>query len=197
LTNRSKSLGLAHNINNPYCHTFIIPALPKPNFIRNSPIVFCRREAGAMFGFMGTTLTLILMLATLALAAVWCIAILLRNRYTEHRRNVALRKLQEKVTQRESNSPRSFRAVSIIPARPSCKLVNRYSGTRYLTTEAPHLPLAGCRVQPCRCRYAHYDDRRVEDRRNPFGIDHVPIGIDSNRRARDRRRPRVQTLQYS
>lgn len=149
-----------------------------------------------MFGFMGTTLTLVLMLITLTLAIAGCIVILFRNRYIEYRHNAARQKLQQKLVQRE-NSTRTFHAVSILPARPSCKLVKRYTNTRYLTSDAPRLPLAGCRVQPCRCRYAHYQDRREEDRRNPFGIDHVPIGVGSNRRGGDRRRVRAFAFQYS
>jgi hypothetical protein len=150
-----------------------------------------------MNDFMSTNQTLILLITALILATVGYAIRLLQRRYIQQRRAAALRKLQGKLAQRESNNAPSFRAVTILPARPSCKLVKHYMGKRYLTAEAPHLPLAGCHVQPCRCRYAHHEDRRVEDRRNPFGIDHVPIGIDSNRRGRDRRRPHIAALQYS
>lgn len=104
-----------------------------------------------------------------------------------YRHQRARRKLQQKLELR-ANSPRTFRAVTIVPARPACKLVRRHMQTRYLTNEAPRLPLSGCHVGQCNCRYMHHEDRRVEDRRNPFGIDHVPMGVGDNRREQDRRR---------
>lgn len=107
--------------------------------------------------------------------------------FSEYRHQRARRKLQQKLELR-ANNPRSFHAVTIVPARPACKLVRRHIQTRYLTTEAPRLPLSGCHIEQCRCRYMHHEDRRVEDRRNPFGIDHVPMGVGDNRREQDRRR---------
>ncbi len=110
----------------------------------------------------------------------------LHKRMTEFRHQRALRKLQRKLMLRASD-PTNFHAVTIVPARPACKLVRRHLDTRYLTKEAPRLPLSGCRVEECRCRYMHHEDRRIEDRRNLFGIDHVPMGIGVNRREQDRR----------
>lgn len=113
----------------------------------------------------------------------------LHRRITEYRHQRALSKLQRKLMLR-ANDPRTFHAVTIVPARPCCKLVRRHGDTRYLTAEAPRLPLSGCRVAECRCRYMHHEDRRIEDRRNLFGIDHVPMGIGVNRREQDRRQRR-------
>jgi hypothetical protein len=110
----------------------------------------------------------------------------LHKHINEYRHQRALRKLQQKLILRASD-PQNFHAVTIVPARPSCKLVRRHCNTRYLTKEAPRLPLSGCRLEECRCRYMHHDDRRIEDRRNLFGIDHVPMGIGINRREQDRR----------
>lgn len=151
-----------------------------------------------MTGLMNSNLTYILLLAAVVLTICWLVFQKLQHRYGEYRRELAIRKMQEKRQQREaSTGGPSFRAVSIVPARPCCKLARRYASTRYLTAEAPHLPLAGCRMPNCHCRYEHHADRRVEDRRNPFGIDHVPIGIDDNRRRADRRRSRTPALQFS
>lgn len=60
-----------------------------------------------------------------------------------------------------------FRAVSIDPsAKNCCQAVTDQVGTRYLSHEAPHLPLDNCtQPQQCRCRYQHWEDRRHEDRR--------------------------------
>jgi hypothetical protein len=41
-------------------------------------------------------------------------------------------------------------------------------GTRFLSIEAPLLPLAGCSMSAkCRCSYQHHDDRRGLSRRTP------------------------------
>jgi hypothetical protein len=40
---------------------------------------------------------------------------------------------------------------------------------RFLSNEAPLLPLAGCTEKYCQCRYVHYDDRRDRDRRHIYG----------------------------
>jgi hypothetical protein len=39
---------------------------------------------------------------------------------------------------------------------------------RFLSSEAPLLPLAGCTEKTCQCRYVHYADRRERDRRHPY-----------------------------
>lgn len=60
-----------------------------------------------------------------------------------------------------------FHAVSI-KAGPSCRrTAETYAGRRYLSAEAPSLPLPTCDSRNCRCRYAHHDDRRAgADRRH-------------------------------
>jgi hypothetical protein len=148
--------------------------------------------------YTNSTLALLALGLILILAAGGYSSRVVQTRIAEYRRSQAMRKLQEKRLQR-AHAARSFHAVSIVPARPCCKLVRRYTSVRYLTADAPHLPLAGCRAPHCGCRSMHHEDRRIEDRRNPFGIDHVPIGMDTNRRGQDRRRahkPAAASLQH-
>jgi hypothetical protein len=59
-----------------------------------------------------------------------------------------------------------FHAVSI-KAGPTCeKTALQYGRTRYLSREAPTLPLPTCNPKGCTCRYLHHDDRRGgQDRR--------------------------------
>ena len=53
-----------------------------------------------------------------------------------------------------------YHAVSI-KAGPSCAETGvRYGGRRYLSREAPRLPLPTCDARTCRFRYVHHDDRR-------------------------------------
>jgi len=60
-----------------------------------------------------------------------------------------------------------FHAVSI-KAGPACvQTANRYSGRRFLSKEAPLIPLPTCDTKNCRCRYVHHEDRRAgSDRRH-------------------------------
>jgi hypothetical protein len=58
-----------------------------------------------------------------------------------------------------------WHAVSIVPCREACAAGQLAVGARYLSREAPNLPLAGCNAALCECRYTHHDDRRHEFRR--------------------------------
>ena len=60
---------------------------------------------------------------------------------------------------------RSFHAVEIIVGDDCCELVRRYTGKRYLSAEAPAVPLQGCDAAECMCRYIHHADRRKQQRR--------------------------------
>jgi hypothetical protein len=59
-----------------------------------------------------------------------------------------------------------YHAVSI-KAGPSCRQTQlQYGGRRFLSAEAPLLPLPTCDVSACKCQYVHHDDRRADsDRR--------------------------------
>jgi hypothetical protein len=60
-----------------------------------------------------------------------------------------------------------FHAVSVVPAEGCCSAVNSIKFQRFLSDEAPGLPLADCAAEDCRCRYIHHTDRRsgARDRR--------------------------------
>lgn len=60
----------------------------------------------------------------------------------------------------------SFHAVSVRDRTNSCPLAQALEGTRFLSREAPVLPLASCRNPECSCVYEHFDDRRDRDRRD-------------------------------
>lgn len=59
-----------------------------------------------------------------------------------------------------------YHAVAIVPALGCCKAATELKGRRFLSAEAPKIPLAACDAATCKCRFNHYDDRRDErDRR--------------------------------
>ncbi len=59
-----------------------------------------------------------------------------------------------------------FHAVKIRCTKNACQAAQDTHGERYLSAEAPLLPLGQCdRPDRCQCRYQHYKDRRGGSRR--------------------------------
>jgi hypothetical protein len=59
-----------------------------------------------------------------------------------------------------------YQCVTIRPCLEGCVAVTEQQGNRYLSNEAPELPLPGCDTGECSCRYQYHMDRREnEDRR--------------------------------
>ena len=87
----------------------------------------------------------------------------------------------------------AYHAVSIKLAGNACTAAKEMSGRRFLANAAPRLPLPGCDVLECKCRFSHHSDRRSrKDRRSPFssGIGGSGTGAyeTEKREGRDRRR---------
>ena len=55
-----------------------------------------------------------------------------------------------------------WHAVAIQPGPKRCEAVTERLGTRYLSKDAPQLPLRECTEPACTCRYRHHDDRRLD-----------------------------------
>jgi hypothetical protein len=59
-----------------------------------------------------------------------------------------------------------WHAVSIVTGRWCCEAARHVLGSRYLSREAPRLPLAECSAaEHCTCLYKHHGDRRGVPRR--------------------------------
>ena len=82
-------------------------------------------------------------------------------------------------------------AVSIERDLLPCDAAKALADKRFLSHEAPELPLAGCDRDKCTCRYLHHSDRRSnEERRLPF-VTHKGFGFevdDERRKSNERRR---------
>jgi len=62
-----------------------------------------------------------------------------------------------------------YHAVSLKILPSACDAAKAMEGERYLSAEAPNIPLPECDAATCKCRYVHYKDRRGrDDRRNPW-----------------------------
>ena len=81
-----------------------------------------------------------------------------------------LRKSSAKTVQ--PNSASKFQAVAVSSGlEECCKDAKALSGKRFLMRNAPVLPLKGCNLPVCNCRYVKYEDRRQEPRRDSeYGI---------------------------
>jgi hypothetical protein len=102
----------------------------------------------------------------------------------------------QKSTTASAQKNQSFRGVEVVPhPKARCAAVEQIVGYRILADEAPPLPLPDCDEPVCRCRFAHYRDRRTDLRRDAdVGIGTVAAMLNTNdvrsdapgRRAADR-----------
>ena len=84
-----------------------------------------------------------------------------------------------------------YRCVSIRPSKDACASVRRLGDQRFLSREAPPLPLETCDTAVCRSRYAQNEDRREGERRSSHALKRgLNSGSDNSefRTGRDRRR---------
>jgi len=65
----------------------------------------------------------------------------------------------------------AWHAVSILAGSAACEGARDCGSRRFLSADAPRLPLPGC-GRACECRYRHHPDRRGAPRR---GIDRAHI----------------------
>jgi hypothetical protein len=82
-----------------------------------------------------------------------------------------------------------YHAVQITPPPGNgCKAVQDCGAKRFLSSEAPTLPLPGCDAAQCKCRYVHRDDRRAGPRRAAdVAISHLRVWPGNERRRGGRR----------
>lgn len=67
---------------------------------------------------------------------------------------------------RDATATNPYHAVSVLPGRDACAAAYRFSGQRFLSRQAPRLPLPSCDAKSCGCRFKHHKDRRAGPRRN-------------------------------
>jgi hypothetical protein len=85
---------------------------------------------------------------------------------------------------------RNYHCVEVRAGAYTCGAAQKLEHVRFLSDEAPSLPVPGCRVEKCTCRYIHHDDRREDARRNPYRQGHgMTPAVAGERRSRiDRRK---------
>jgi hypothetical protein len=81
-----------------------------------------------------------------------------------------------------------WHAVTIAAPANACEAAQACKGKRFLSGDAPLLPLRECDAKRCECRYRHYEDRRGDPRRQDSKVA-APQGREqTNRRASRGRR---------
>jgi hypothetical protein len=131
------------------------------------------------------------MLEIIALSILWVVVAALGYRFVQDARADARARERQAIRNRPSRSElHKYHAVTIAQGRTACSGSIQLGDRRFLSKDAPPLPLPGCSRQVCRCRYIHHADRRrAEDRRFPFGVrKHSESSITSERRSLDRRK---------
>src|SRR5579862_3231052 len=84
-----------------------------------------------------------------------------------------------------------WHAVGILSSPTCCRAALALKNNRYLSHEAPQLPLAGCtHPKTCLCKYKHYSDRRRGPRRESERFENVLSRHVSARRMDERRSSR-------
>ncbi|MGR6500943.1 hypothetical protein [Shewanella sp. Koi 1] len=109
----------------------------------------------------------------LLVIAVALLALLTLKRGPKKRKHfVKLMETAKNKNQRHAEQDRRFHCVSIENDGSCCDQVDELKGKRFLSKEAPELPMEECTIANCQCRYQHYDDRRQtgNDRRVDYGI---------------------------
>ena len=79
-----------------------------------------------------------------------------------------------------------FHAVTVVAGPRACAEAKALAGQRFLSREAPSLPLRGCGSTQCECHYEHYDDRRKGGRR----AHDLGVSIDGYEGADKRKAPK-------
>ena len=81
-----------------------------------------------------------------------------------------------------------YHAVSVVPGPVCCSAAKEMEGRRFLSREAPVLPLKKCDRASCQCRYEHHEDRRKGPRRaRDFGVSIAAWDTDDDRRQKGKR----------
>jgi hypothetical protein len=94
----------------------------------------------------------------------------------------------ERVPPRAKPAGGRFGAVEIRVRAGACQAARSLEGQRFLSKEAPTLPLPSCAAAQCSCKFTKWSDRRSENRRLEHGGLSASIFLANNRRARRERR---------
>jgi hypothetical protein len=112
------------------------------------------------------------------------------SKNTQNRRRIAKPDSMQSATAHEGGT--GYSGVTIKLCANACGAAKELPSTRYLSGEAPLLPLSDCNKSDCACKYAHFSDRRDihEDRLHDYSMqtDLYDTNVNQNRRQNKERR---------
>jgi hypothetical protein len=82
----------------------------------------------------------------------------------------------------------AWHAVMVLASPSACCAAQACKGQRFLSCEAPKLPMTACDAARCECRYRHFEDRRGKPRRADEKGAGLRARVPVNRRASRGRR---------
>ena len=98
---------------------------------------------------------------------------------------VRVKKAQIKILGRSKSVAKStispYHCVEVKMPYDACEEVLKLHGKRFLSADAPMLPVSGC-DQNCSCKFKHHSDRRQDDRRDSFSPSGIHFSGEKNRR---------------
>jgi len=100
-----------------------------------------------------------------------------------------------------TTAKKKYAGLAFVADSHCCDAATAHHERRFLTSEAPKIPLAQCSDPAlCHCKYRNIDDRRIsDDRRDIVGVlsKEMPVGDKrSNRRAGRDRRKKATSFDY-
>jgi len=110
-------------------------------------------------------------------------------------RRVKKRQKPQAVLTSKQDNRSNYHCVEVHCGHEACEAVKSLGENRFLPHEAPGLPVPGCNAKKCTCGYVHHDDRRQDDRRNPYRQWSIVLPeITGERRTRNERRKSQENL---
>jgi len=92
---------------------------------------------------------------------------------------------REKIPDKSPSTP--YHSVSITTGPGACQTAKSLRSVRFLSAEAPLLPLISCDATRCNCTFAHHADRRRGNRRNPYSAESHGFSVHGGEERRERR----------
>lgn len=112
---------------------------------------------------MGTTIAIVLTVILIALL------------FVSRRHKATMTNTRPPLPGRDPAKPAGqFHAVSIQFADSACDAAKNMEGRRFLAGAAPRIPLPGCDVLECKCRFVHHQDRRSGTERRGHYVPNSP-----------------------
>jgi hypothetical protein len=102
---------------------------------------------------------------------------------------------QDRAPQQAKPAGGRFGAVEIRICPGACRPARALKGQRFLSKEAPALPLPACTATECTCKFTKWSDRRSESRRLEHGGLSASMFLANNRRTKRERRRAAQARQ--